>query len=657
MATDFFQQQDTARRKTGLLVLYFGLALLALIGLTYLVCVAVFHYLPVFTSPKTAQAAKTLSLWQPALFLLVAAGVALVVGGGSLLKIAELAGGGKPVALMLGGREVPITTTDLRERRLLNIVEEMAIASGVPVPPVFVLPEETGINAFAAGYSPGDAVVAVSQGCLTYLRRDELQGVVAHEFSHILNGDMRLNIRLLGVIFGVMALSTIGWVLMEVALRSRSSSKKDNGRVALLLLGVGLYILGVGGAFFGWLIQAAVSRQREYLADASAVQFTRNPDGIGGALKKIGGLEKGSRIANAKAGEVSHMFIADAFLGRRLTALLATHPPLDDRIKRLDPQFDGKYPEVRPVGVSKEERRGPAPGRLPPIIPGMPQFPLPVLGVAPEAAAAHVGTVTSQEVTYAGALHDHLPEPLLAAYQEPFSARALIYCLLLDPRPAIREPQLALLRAEAEPRDYQETLRLAEPVRTLADATRLPLVDLAMPALRQMSPGQHQSFRTQVEALIAADQNLSLFEYALRCVLSRHLDAAFNRQRPHVRHRSPGKLAPQVAAVLSLLAWEGQPEEAKARAAFAAGMRTYLSGAESVFQLVPREQCSLPAFDQALRTLGEALPRIKRQVVVSCAACILEDRQVTVREVELLRATCAMLGCPMPPLVIEPEPV
>src|SRR5262249_24953711 len=273
------------------------------------------------------------------------------------------------------------------------------------VPPVYIL-DEPGINAFAAGYAPGDAVVAVSRGCLQYLSRDELQGVLAHEFSHVLNGDKRLNIRLIGLIFGIIALSIIGRLLMFSAGRGSSSSRRDS-QGWMVLLGLGLLVLGLVGAFFGRLIQAAVSRQREYLADASAVQFTRNPDGIAGALKKIGGLKEGSRVANPRAEEVAHMFFANAFR-QGITGLLATHPPLDDRIRRLDPTFTGEYPEVRPVGVDQAELEGPRPGRVPPIaglptLPGLPQVPLPAVGLAAERAAARVGDVTPKQIHYAAA--------------------------------------------------------------------------------------------------------------------------------------------------------------------------------------------------------------------------------------------------------------
>jgi Zn-dependent protease with chaperone function len=649
MAADFFQRQDEARQRTTRFLVLFGLGIITLVGLIYGLAAYVFLYLgadldhpPVF--------------WDPSLFTTVAGGVLAVVGGGSLLKAAQLSAGGKAVALMLDGREVLGTTTDLRERRLLNVVEEMAIAAGLPVPPVYILPEKS-INAFAAGHSPGDVVVAVSEGALTYLTRDELQGVVGHEFSHILNGDVRLSLRIVTLVFGILAISQIGFLIMRWMPSTRSSSSDNRNNGGYFLLGLGLYLLGMGGAFFGWLIQAAVSRQREFLADASAVQFTRNPAGIAGALKKIGGLQAGSRIENPRAGEVSHMFLSDAFLGVRFTDLLATHPPLDVRIRRLDPQFDGTYPEVMPVGVGMEEKKGPQRGRLPPIFRGLPQMPaLAAAATAADSAVVHVGHVQPEHVGYAADLQADLPDVLRQAAQQAFSARALIYCLLLDPRPDVRRTQLAQLQAGAPPRDYQETLRLMEPVSDVSDAARLPLVDQTLPALRQMSPTQHQAFRAQVEGLIHADHHVSLFEYALHCVLSRYLDADFRCQHRVARYQSVQQVAPQAATVLSLLAWEGHEDEAGRQTAFTTGMRTFLGGDGQPYQLLSRQESQLPAFHAALQKLALAVPDVKRRMVAACAAAIQSDHQVTVREGELLRAVCAFLGCPMPPLMEEGVP-
>lgn len=644
MATYFFQQQDSARRKTVQLVVYFVLAIVILIALVYALLLGLGVY---------GGVGPVFRWWQPELLLLVAAGVGVVVGGASVFKVTQLASGGQAVALTMGGKEVPGTTTDARERRLLNVVEEMALAAGVPVPPVYIL-EEPGINAFAAGYAPGDAVVAVSRGAVDYLTRDELQGVVAHEFSHILNGDMRLNIRLIGLIFGIMALSIIGRVLLFTSGRRASGREDPRARMALVLLGVAVFVLGLVGAFFGRLIMAAVSRQREYLADASAVQFTRNPDGIGGALKKIGGLAEGSRVHNPQAAEAGHMFFANAFAGEGLAGLLATHPPLVERIRRLDPQFDGQFPEVRPVGAEQEELEDSRPTRVPsfggmPGLPGLPQVPVLVLA---DDAASRVGQVNPEEISYAQALHDGMPDVLRVAAQEPFSARALVYALLVDPQMDLRDLQLSQLKAGAEPQDFAETLRLVGPVQALPDTHRLPLLDLAMPALRQMSPPQHRVFRAQVEALMIADQRLSLFEYALRCVLHRHLDAQFlPRRQARPVHNSPQKLAQPVATVLALVAWEGQPQSDLAAGAFDIGMRSYIGG-DHTHRLPPREACSLAEFDAALQTLNQSVPAIKSRIVAACTACILANQQVNVREAELLRAICDVLDCPLPPLVV-----
>ncbi len=338
---DFFEHQEQARRKTGLLVVYFVLAVASIIVAVYLAVVAVF----VGTQGDAVEA-----LWLPQVFGPVAGGTLLVITVGSLYKMADLARGGEVVARSLGGRPVLANTCELRERVLLNVVEEMAIASGTPVPPVFLLDNESAINAFAAGTTPQNAVIGVTRGTIETLNRDELQGVIAHEFSHILNGDMRLNLRLIGLLNGILLIAMIGYVLMRTGSGSyrvgfSSSSSNRKGGNPLPLLGLLLYVIGYIGVFFGHLIKSAVSRQREFLADASAVQFTRLPDGIVGALKKIGGLVQGSRLRTSQAEEASHMYFGNG-LAAPFFALLATHPPLSERIRRIDPSFDGKFPRA-----------------------------------------------------------------------------------------------------------------------------------------------------------------------------------------------------------------------------------------------------------------------------------------------------------------------
>jgi len=645
---NFFQQQQAARRRTFWLVAYFIAAVIALVLITYVVIAGIFVY------ESAGVGKQKFSLWDPGLFGMVTAGTLLFVGGCTAYKVAELSSGGKAVALLVGGQEIQGNTTDVSERRVLNIVEEMSIASGVPVPPVYILEQEDGINAFAAGYSPRDAVVAVSRGSLNYLDRDELQGVVAHEFSHILNGDMRLNIRFMGIVFGIIGLSMIGLILIRSTyFRGSSSDRNSKGSGQILLLGVALYLLGIVGAFFGNLIKAAISRQREFLADASAVQFTRNPDGIGGALKKIGGLEKGPNIDNPHAPEASHMFFADALAASRLTSVFATHPPLQERIRRIDPNWDGVFPDVKMIG-DRPEQEAPRPKRAPPLsagmpgIPGIPQIPFPILAEA-EDAVNQTGRLTQAQTGYAAALTGRIPKVLREAASEPFSARAVIYGLLLDSDAAIRQAQLARLQQQADPRDYEETQRLAGPLANLPEALALPLVDLAMPALRRMSPQQYNVFRTQFEQLILADQTVSVFEFVLRCVVQRRLDANFRRPRPQVRPPA-GPLTSRVIAVLSLLAWEGHNTEEAARQGYEAGIRRYLLGEERVPPMLSRDQATLERFGQALESLAVTTLPAKRRVLMACAACIAADRKTTVREAELYRAIGSVLDCPIPPV-------
>ena len=297
---DFFARQDQARKKTKLLVFYFVVAVILIVALNYLVALVVFSGAQARQHRDDRyEAATPLVLWNPPVFLGATLITLAIVSIGSVFKISQLAGGGSVVAESMGGRLVNSNTTDPDERKLLNVVEEMAIASGVPMPQVYVLDNEEGINAFAAGHTTGDAAVGVTRSCITKLSRDELQGVIGHEFSHILNGDMRLNIQLMGVLFGILCLATIGRILLYV----RGGNSRDKNM--LPIIGIALLIIGSVGVFFGRLIQAAVSRQREFLADASSVQFTRNPAGLSGALQKIGGY--GSKMESPNAPDAGHL--------------------------------------------------------------------------------------------------------------------------------------------------------------------------------------------------------------------------------------------------------------------------------------------------------------------------------------------------------------
>ncbi len=660
---DFFEHQERARRKTTLLVVYFVVAVALIVVAVYLAVAAVMFYghdRPSF-SPD--------ALWFPDVFAAVSLGTLAVVAVGSLFKIAQLSGGGEVVARSMGGRRVSPATRDLGERILLNVVEEMAIASGTPVPPVFLLEKEPGINAFAAGTTPQNAVIGITRGSVDTLSRDELQGVIAHEFSHILNGDMRLNIRLIGILNGILLISTIGYILMRMSNTSSNLSDSNNkkGGNPLPFLGMLLYVIGYIGVFFGHLIKSAVSRQREFLADASAVQFTRVPDGIAGALCKIGGLVQGSKIVASDAEEASHMFFGNG-LTAPLFDLLATHPPLDERIRRIDPKFDGKFPRVVPVEHSPEELVDPHRlARLRAASKGMQvdgaqgaaesvharaALGAQGLALAPAAAVEQVGEPRPTHLEYAGALIESLPPELVRDVRDPLGAVATIYALLLDDdEPDVRNDQVQYLRTKTDPRAYQETARIAPFVARVPAEAKLPLVSMVLPALKGLSPRQLAAFREDVVYLIRADKRVSLFEYAVqRLVLKRLLPRLEQQQPPRVLYRTLRPLEAALGGLLSTLAHSGTRDEAQSRRAFELAVKLLPAGQVRI-ELLPRSESGLKTIDAALDQLAAATPSIKKLVLQASAECIGADEKVTIEEGELLRVISDALDCPMPPIL------
>ncbi len=670
MSTDFFQQQDVARRRTWWLVLLFVLAVVAIIAAVYVAAamlLAASGPARVATDPDRWSQAGNPSLWNPHLFAGVTLGTLAVILVGSLFRMAQLASGGESVALLLGGRLLDRQTNDPAERRLLNVVEEMALASGVPIPPVYVLDQESSINAFAAGHQPTDAVIGVSRGCLAYLTRDELQGVMAHEFSHILNGDMRLDLRLAGTVYGILILAILGYYLLRIGVYAPRSNKKDGGGLALALLATGLALLVIGylGVFFGKLIKSAVSRQREYLADSAAVQVTRYPAGIAGALKKIGGLPERSRIHDAHAEEVSHMFFSDAFEGMFLN-FFATHPPLAKRIQRIEPDFDGRFPQVATLletGAPQAERSrlaadNPQAAEIRDFLASTAQPKRP--GATPTGVARAVlgpavlgagGAPAMGQLVYASSLLASMASPLVTAAHEPYSARALVYALLLAREGSVRETQLGYLKEHIEEQSFRETGQLASLVDQTGDETRVPLVDMVFPALKRLSSGQYATFRDNVEALVQADAKVDLFEYMIRTMLLRNLDVHFGRARPvSTRYLSIQPLLEPLRVVLSTLAYAGHDAVEAAQDAF---QRAATAIGRSM-SMLPREDCTLKALDAALQQLAEGGPKVRRTLLSACVACIAADGQITVKESELLRAVSGMLGCPVPPVPLRP---
>ena len=627
---DFFKQQDIARTKTSRLIGLFVLAVMAISLAVYGIALIIVFY------HRTRQPDFNLysfEMIQPKLAFWVISATLVVILLGTITKIVELAKGGSAIAEKQGGRLINASAADASERRLINVVEEMAIASGVPVPQIFILEDEKGINAFAAGYTPNDAAVAVTRGCLTELTRDELQGVIAHEFSHILNGDMRLNIRLIGLLSGIMGIAHVG----RLMLRSRSSDSKHAGQaivIALLLL-----MIGSLGFLFGRMIQAAVSRQREYFADASAVQFTRNPKGLSGALIKIGSILQGSWIKSPHAQEICHMFIGPAF-----RSVFATHPPLRDRIQRLEPDYRHRIQEVlaqKPMTVAPE-----------PVKKSVAAAAAPVAAIA--AGAGNViqqpGKITDQNIRKSRQLIAAIPHQIKTELNDILGAMAVTCMLLLDENPQVRKIQMKRLQKRAPGKLVWHLASLESHFKTLDLQLRLPILDLALPVLRQMSAGQYAKFKAFIQIMVEADARLSFFEFALQQIIIQRLGVNYQRNKKEIVYKNISALAADAVNILSQLAHVGHAQEVAAQAAFNCGWKR-LNIKNSRWKMQPAGKVSFGDLRIALQRFALATPGIKKSLLDACAHCVLHDEKVTLEETELVRAVAYTLDIPLPPLL------
>lgn len=634
---DFFAEQDVARRNTRWLVVLFLLAVVAIIAALYLVLVGVESY------SNTSRMVQPVVLWQPELFLMVAVGVSAVIFLSSLYKVVSLSsGGGATVAEGLGGRLVPRATADPLERRLLNVVDEMAIASGIPVPQVYVLEGESGINAFAAGTTTSDAVVAVTRGALEQLNRDELQGVVGHEFSHIFNGDMRLNIRLMGVLHGILVLALIGRVILRSGSRGSyirsSSSGKGKGGGGIVVLALALMAIGYIGVFFGRLIKAAVSRQREFLADASAVQFTRNPAGLSGALKKIAGFA--SQIHNPNAESASHMFFGNGI--SNFFSLLATHPPVEERILRLDPYFKHER-----EAATRSLLSGAVPGE---VAMGFSATNRAAVAMTPQSVRSSIGNYKEQHLDYAHAMMERLPEAIWKAVREPQGAYALVLALVVAKDNSPRNTLTSTL-PDAAPELLSQTLALVALLKDVQRVDWLPLLELAIPALEELPEEQLLLLPDEVDALINADRQTTLFEFCLATLLRHTLrerrSAQRQRQRGGIR-----QLQLDASQLFSLLVHAGHRDASAAQAAFDQAAAALDNDGE--FTLLPRSGLALKEVGPALENLGRLNLRFKGRIIEAATTAIMADGVVNLHELDLLRTIGATLDCPIPPLQVGP---
>ena len=610
---NFFRAQDEARGRTTKLVVLLVLAIVVLAGTLYALTVL---------GQWKLGLSREIDWLQPKLFVATAGTALVVIIGGSLLRIAELSKGGGAIAVRLGGRLVGGTTKDLAERRYLNVVQEMALASGLPVPLCFVIDGDETINAFAAGNSPQDAAVGVTRGALRNLTRDELQGVIAHEFSHIGNGDMKLNLRIIGTVAGLTALAQLGYILIRIGLNSGSGRK--NNALPLAIAGLVVVLVGLGGVFFARVIQASVSRQREYLADASAVQFTRNPLGLASALRKVAGLSGAQRAASSAELEAQHMFFAGS--AGFLESLFSSHPPINERIRRVDPSFDGHIPDVTPVAAEAEaaddEPVSALSGRA---VATPPPLPAPARAVP-----------TDLQIQDSVGFRGVIPGALREASEDPVSAMAVVLGLILRRDPAQRAAQLAQAEALAGGEVVKEVRRLDALLRAVPAGSRVALLDLSMPALRQLSPAQVAAFRKALErAGYEAEDGLIVL--LIQASMRRYLSTEKN---PPSR---TGDLAAACGLVLSAVVQTSGEDSAAQGRAYVLG-----AGVLGLFGLsptmVPSASVDLQKVDDALAVIAGQSVYDRRKFVRAIGAAMLHDGRAEPAEIEIVRAVADSLG-------------
>ncbi len=627
---DFFTAQDHARRNTGRLVFFFLLAVVSLIVLTNLLVMATLGYFHT-GSPHSGVD------WQ--IFFGVGAVVLIIVAGGTVYKISALSGGGDAVAAMFKAEPIFTDDPDLDHQKVVHVVEEMAIASGTPVPQVYML-KESGINAFAAGFTTSDAIIAVTRGAAKKLNREQLQGVIAHEFSHILNGDMRLNIRLIGILHGILLIGLVGYQILRGASHSRSSRKGSGG---LFFMALGLIAIGYAGTFFGKLIKSAVSRQREFLADAAAVQFTRNPDGIGGALIKIGSGKEGSLLLNPKSEEISHAFFGQG-VAVTFESLFATHPPLAERIKRILPGWDGVFPKETVLPDEAITRSGSTPNPAAEA----------VSGLTGAVVMDQIGRPDETHLNQAKLLLRGIPEIFQKAVRDPFAARAVLLYLVLDQDEEIRTKQLEQLKKAAERGVYPETLRLIRAGDNISQEHRLPLVELALPTLHRISKEQAHHFLDNLDSLIRADGRITLFEWCLQTIISQNLLEYFDKpSRPAAQINDLNQVTQDCTVVLSILVHATRHTGITAVDVFSSAVKEL---AQTDMDLIPPKQLSLARLDHSLMVLKRLKPQPKALLIKACVTCVLADGRIEPVEAELLRGVAATLSVPMPPLIPD-EPL
>ena len=635
---DFFREQDIARRNARLLTALFVLAVFLLL--------AVINLFLAFT----LIAADSLESGHPTtlgfsgldlrLTLLVSIAIIVVIGAVVLYNWVRFSQGGRSVAEALGARPAASNTENPKERRAQNIVQEIALAANMPVPPLYILDEEPGINAFAAGISPGDAVVAITQGAMDHLTRDELQGVIGHEFSHILNGDMRLSIRLMAMLRGITFIGDVGAIISRSAVSYRSrrrSSNSSSNTIGLLLIGSVLYLVGLLGGLMAGLIKSAISKQKEYLADASSVQFTRNPTGISDALKVIGGYTSGTLVHTARAEEMSHLFFGQ--VKHRLWLMFATHPPLEERIRRVDPQWDGAF-ITRPTSLLTPESEDDTNTEM-----GMAQAQRSLAAALPMALeATGLDNTPSPSETSETQYPLTLAAEVIEDAREPLGAMSLLLALLWHE--ASPENQRAAVR-EANIKGLEMlVVRRGNELQNFKPELRLPLIELCLPTLKTLSAPQYKTFKELLINFVKADGKIELFEWCLYQLVRHYLDPHFVKRSARPQHAELKSVSDSLAVALGTLALLGH---GNTETAFQSGVRIL----DIPLDMPANNAMGVQQFGRAIEQLANCYPLLKVTILKALARVAEQDGHISHRELTLIKAIGAVMDCPLPNSILK----
>ncbi len=651
---DFFDRQELARKNSKRLIYYYILAVIGIVG-SFGFAVLGARYLFLVQSSAQTNSLVRQSFFDPEFFLYSALGVLVLIILSTIFKIAALSEGGAAVAKSLGGKEVDSTTKDPRYRRLINVVEEMSIASGVPVPSIYVMEQEDGINAFAAGHSSSNATIGVTAGCLNKLSRSELQGVIAHEFSHILNGDMRLNIRMMSVLCGILMMFVAGKFILRgfgrSSSRSRSNSKEGGGAVFIIVVALALLLIGLMGSIMARIIKAALSRQREFLADASAVQFTRDPSGISGALQKIGGFS-GAKIEHPSAEEASHMFFGSCYK-KKLSSLFATHPPIDERIRALG--FTSDQHQNMPKGSELNSGQisvGETQSSVSSFSDSSAHGSDPERGFFEEKDLNQIGQIMADQVVVAQRIVSEIDESLISLVHQKLGALAIVYSLLISEEEQVRDDQFEIIKGSCEDEISKIFKTILDQITDMHSTEKIALLDLAVPALRRLSPEEYGQFCEIINELINIDEQVDLFEFMIQKNIRLHLDTFFGRiQLPSETIKTLSKLNHQSSVLLSAIAGFGNEDELNRIQAFKKGAAVLELYGTGKLKFLPPVNCGIGQMDEALKAFEKCVPTLKKTLLIACGKAAISDGRITSNEAEILRAIGDSIGTPIPPFV------